>query len=74
MNPDVYYNESLINEKIPNAEFKKQKITIKEECNFLKYSDQFKSKFAHHTQNINANDMIFAKLYKFRLYKKVNKL
>jgi hypothetical protein len=70
MNPDVYYDESLINEKILDAEFKKQKITIKEEGNFLKYFDQFKSKFGHHAQNINANDMIFAGLYKFRLYKK----
>jgi hypothetical protein len=70
MNPDVYYSESLINEKILDSEFKKHKITIKEEGNFLKYFDQFKSKFGHHAQNINTNDKIFAGLYKFRLYKK----
>jgi hypothetical protein len=70
MNPEVYYTESLINEVILDAEFKKNKITISREGNFMEFMEQFKKNSPRHVANISANDRIFAGLYKFRLYKK----
>jgi hypothetical protein len=70
MNPEVYYTESLINETILDTEFKKQKMTLSSEGNFMDFMEQFKKKSPQHIANISANDRIFAGLYKFRLYKK----
>lgn len=70
MNPEIYYTESLINEVILDSEFKKNKITLSKEGNFMEFMDQFKKKSPQHVANISANDKIFAGLYKFRLYKK----
>jgi hypothetical protein len=70
MNPEVYYDESLINEVMLDAEFKKNKMTLSKEGNFMEFMDKFKKKSPQHVANISANDMIFAGLYKYRLYKK----
>jgi hypothetical protein len=70
MNPEVYYTESLINEVMLDAEFKKNKMTLSKEGNFMEFMEQFKKKSPQHVANISANDRIFAGLYKFRLYKK----
>jgi hypothetical protein len=67
---DHYYDEVLINEKLLDSEFKKQKIIVHAEGSFLDFLDKFKDKKNQIYNKLTDDDKIFNSLYKYKIYKK----
>jgi hypothetical protein len=68
--PNHYYDEVLINEKILDKEFHKQKIKVKSEGSILTFLDKFKEKKNHFYNKLTDDDKIYNDLYKYKIYKK----
>ena len=70
LNPEQYYSEDLIDDDILDNEFKKCKMKVHKQGNFIDYIEEFKHKNYQLYQRIKPHDRVFVSLYKFKTYKK----
>jgi hypothetical protein len=70
LNPDVYYDENLINDEIVDSEFKKHGIRVKKEGNFSELLANFKKINPRMFNLITPSDTTWISLYKYKLYVK----
>jgi hypothetical protein len=70
LNPEQYYSENLIDDVALDNEFKKCKMRVCKEGNFLDHINEFNKKNPHLYQKIKPHDKIFISLYKYKIYKK----
>jgi hypothetical protein len=70
LNPEQYYSENLIDDVALDNEFKKCKMQVYKEGNFLDHINDFNKKNPHLYQKIKPHDKIFISLYKYKIYKK----
>ncbi len=67
-----YYTETLINDKLLDNEFKKQKMIVIDEKRFMTCEKMFKDKFPRLYGQLTQADKIFINLYKYKIYKKTH--
>ena len=70
LNPDEYYNETLIDDILLDNSFKKNGMVVETEGNFLDYIKDFSQKKTYLYKEFKPHDEIFVSLYKYKIYKK----
>lgn len=67
-----YYTEELINDKLLDSAFKKQKMKVIKEARFMSCEKMFKDRFPQLYHQLTPADKIFINLYKYKIYKKTH--